>query len=78
MNYDVAVIGAGPAGLAAAYHLRKEGHGVTIYEKMNEAGGVLMYGIPEYRLPKHYVRDYVKAIAKMGVVFKLDTEVGKT
>ncbi|MEG0662867.1 MAG: FAD-dependent oxidoreductase, partial [Anaerovoracaceae bacterium] len=74
----VAIVGGGPAGLAAAYHLRKEGHGVTIYEKMNEAGGVLMYGIPEYRLPKHYVRDYVKAIAKMGVVFKLDTEVGKT
>ena len=72
-----AIVGGGPAGLAAAYHLRKAGHTVTIYEKMKEAGGVLMYGIPEYRLPKHYVRDLVKAIAGMGVKFKYNTEVGK-
>ncbi len=72
-----AIVGGGPAGLTAAYFLRKAGHTVTIYEKMEEAGGVLMYGIPEYRLPKHYVRDLVKAIAGMGVVFKTNTEVGK-
>lgn len=74
---QVSIVGGGPAGLTAAYFLRKEGHTVTIYEKMEEAGGVLMYGIPEYRLPKHYVRDVVKAIAGMGVVFKVNTEVGK-
>ncbi|NMA00763.1 MAG: FAD-dependent oxidoreductase [Clostridiaceae bacterium] len=73
----VAIIGGGPSGLAAAYNLRKVGHSVTVYEKMPEAGGVLMYGIPEYRLPKHYVRSLVKAIEGMGVEFKLETEVGK-
>lgn len=72
-----AIIGGGPAGLTAAYYLRKAGHTVTIYEKMEEAGGVLMYGIPEYRLPKHYVRDLVAAIKGMGVIFKTKTEVGK-
>ena len=49
----VGIVGAGPAGLTAAYYLRKAGHQVTVYEKMEEAGGVLMYGLPEYRLPKH-------------------------
>ena len=73
----VGIVGGGPAGLTAAYFLRKAGHEVTIYEKMEEAGGVMMYGIPEYRLPKHYVRDLVKAIVGMGVVIKNNTEVGK-
>lgn len=73
----VGIVGAGPAGLTAAYFLRKQGHAVTIYDKMEEAGGVLMYGIPEYRLPKHYVRDVVKAIAGMGVQFVMNTCVGK-
>lgn len=71
------IVGAGPAGLTAAYFLRRAGHEVTVYEKMEEAGGVLMYGIPEYRLPKHYVRDLVSAIKGMGVQFKYNTEVGK-
>jgi NADPH-dependent glutamate synthase beta subunit-like oxidoreductase len=74
---SIAVVGGGPAGLTAAYYLRRQGHKVTVYDKMQEAGGVLMYGIPEYRLPKHYVRTAVKAIADMGVVFRCDTEVGK-
>ncbi|MGN0373028.1 MAG: FAD-dependent oxidoreductase [Enterocloster sp.] len=71
------IVGAGPAGLTAAYFLRKQGHAVTVYDKMEEAGGVLMYGIPEYRLPKHYVRDVVKAIAGMGVQFVMNTCVGE-
>ena len=50
---------------------------MTIYEKMEEAGGVMMYGIPEYRLPKHYVRDLVKALVGMGIVIRNNTEVGK-
>lgn len=73
----VGIVGAGPAGLTAAYFLRKQGHAVTVYDKMEEAGGVLMYGIPEYRLPKHYVRDVAKAIAGMGVQFVMNTYVGK-
>ena len=71
------IVGAGPAGLAAAYHLRQQGHQVTVYDKMKEAGGVLMYGIPEYRLPKHYVRDTVVALAGMGIKFVMETCVGK-
>ncbi len=71
------IVGGGPAGLTAAYFLRKAGHEVTIYEKMEEAGGVLMYGIPEYRLPKHYVRDLIKALESMGILFKTNTEIGK-
>ncbi len=73
----VGVVGAGPAGLTVAYFLRKAGHSVTVYDKMPEAGGVLMYGIPEYRLPKHYVRDTASAIAGMGVRFVMNTYVGK-
>ena len=73
----VAVIGAGPSGLAAAYLLRKAGHGVTVIDKMEKAGGVLTYGIPHYRLPKSIVEAYADALAKMGVVFQLNTEVGK-
>lgn len=72
-----AIVGGGPAGLTAAFYLRKAGHQVVIYEKMEEAGGVLMYGIPEYRLPKHYVRDLIKALAGMGIEFKTNTEIGK-
>ena len=72
-----AIVGAGPAGLTAAYYLRKMGHSVTVYEKMEEAGGVLMYGIPEYRLPKHYVRDLAEALTDMGICFTYSTEVGK-
>lgn len=71
------IVGAGPAGLAAAYFLRKQGHQVTVYDKMEEAGGVLMYGIPEYRLPKHYVRDTAAALAGMGIQFVMNTYVGK-
>ena len=73
---SVGIIGAGPSGLAAAYALRKAGHAVTVYDKMEKAGGVLMYGIPAYRLPKHYIEDYQKALEKMGITFKFKTSVG--
>lgn len=73
----VAVIGAGPAGLAAAYLLRRNGHSVTVIDKMEKPGGVLMYGIPHYRLPKSIVEAYTNALAKMGVQFKMNTVVGK-
>ena len=73
----VAVVGSGPAGLSAAYFLRKLGYEVTVFEAMEEAGGVLTYGIPAYRLPKEVVKKQVKAIAGMGVQFKFKVKIGK-
>ena len=72
----VGIIGAGPTALTAAYYLRKAGHAVTILDKMDEPGGLLMYAIPEYRLPKAKVRQLTAALANMGVVFKQKVEVG--
>jgi NADPH-dependent glutamate synthase beta subunit-like oxidoreductase/CO/xanthine dehydrogenase FAD-binding subunit len=74
---SVAIIGSGPAGLAAAYYLRMSGHRVTVFERMEEAGGMLAYVIPAYRLPKDIVRRLVKAIENTGVEFKLRVDVGK-
>lgn len=73
----VAVIGGGPAGLTSAYYLRLSGHDVTIYEAMPEMGGMLRYGIPEYRLPKAVLAKEVDAIAKLGVEMKNNIKVGK-
>lgn len=72
----VGVIGAGPSGLAAAYNLRKAGHKVTVYDKMEEAGGVLRYGIPTYRLPKKYVAFFQNCLEKMGIEFKMGVNIG--
>jgi NADPH-dependent glutamate synthase beta subunit-like oxidoreductase len=73
----VALVGGGPAGLSAAYYLRKAGHSVTVIDKMEEPGGMLTYSIPAYRLPKHYVKKIVDAYKKMGVKFQTKTTVGK-
>ncbi len=73
----VAVVGSGPAGLAAAADLAKMGHQVTIFEALHVAGGVLMYGIPEFRLPKKIVRSEVEYITSLGVEIKLDSLIGK-
>ena len=73
----VAIIGGGPAGLNAAYYLRLAGHEVTIYEAMPEMGGMLRYGIPEYRLPKAVLAKEVELIAKTGVVMKNNVRIGK-
>ena len=73
----IALIGAGPAGLAAAYYLRKAGHSVIVIDRMEEPGGMLMYAIPAYRLPKHYIRKVIDAYKKMGVRFEPKTTVGK-
>jgi NADPH-dependent glutamate synthase beta subunit-like oxidoreductase/CO/xanthine dehydrogenase FAD-binding subunit len=73
----VAIIGSGPAGLTAAYYLRKSGHSVTVFDRMAEPGGMLTYVIPAYRLPKDVVRRAVKAIQNIGVEYKLNVDVGK-
>jgi glutamate synthase (NADPH/NADH) small chain len=73
----VAVVGSGPAGLTAAADLARMGHGVTIFEALHVAGGVLMYGIPEFRLPKEIVQNEVDFVASLGVEIKLDSVVGK-
>ncbi len=73
----VAIIGGGPFGLSLAYYLRQKGHGVTIFESMPHFGGMLRYGIPQYRLPKEVVDGEVAQMEKMGIVLKPNTHVGK-
>ncbi len=73
----VAVIGAGPAGMTAAYFLRQKGHAVTVFESHKKSGGMLRYGIPYYRLPDVVLNDQFDYIEKMGVEVKYETEVGK-
>ncbi len=76
-NKKVAIIGGGPAGLTAAYFLRKNGHSVTIFEQMPKMGGMLRYGIPEYRLPKAVLDKEIKLIEDMGVTLKNNVNIGK-
>ncbi len=73
----VAVVGSGPAGLTAAADLAKLGHEVTIFEALHVAGGVLTYGIPEFRLPKDIVQGEVDYVGSLGVKIELDSVVGK-
>jgi len=75
---SVAVVGSGPASLACAGDLIRKGHDVTIYEALHAYGGVLMYGIPEFRLPKDIVCFEVDALKEMGVRFEKNVVVGKT
>ena len=73
----VAIVGSGPAGLACAYELTREGHAVTIYEAFHEPGGVLLYGIPEFRLPKAIVAREIDILRRMGVEIVKNVVVGK-
>ena len=75
---NVAVIGSGPAGLTVAGDLAKMGFNVTVFEAEAEPGGVLLYGIPEFRLPKDVVRRETKRISELGVTFRCNAVVGKT
>jgi len=73
----IAVIGSGPAGLTIAGDLARKGFAVEIFEMEPEAGGVLRFGIPEYRLPKDVVRHEIEKIERLGVIFHLGTTIGK-
>ncbi len=73
---SIAIIGGGPLGLSAAYFLRVKGHDVTIFEAMPKLGGMLRYGIPEYRLPKEELDEEIYLIEKMGVTMVPNTKVG--
>jgi len=73
----VAIVGSGPAGLACAYHLAWLGYKVTVFEKEAEPGGILRYGIPEYRLPKEVLAQEIDRIRQMGVDFRCDQSLGK-
>lgn len=73
----VCVVGGGPAGLTAAYYLRKQGHAVTLKEALPAAGGMMAYGIPSYRLPREIIADEVKVIEEQGVQIEVNTKVEK-
>ena len=76
-NKKIAVIGGGPAGLTASAFLLKEGYSVTLYEKYNYLGGLLVHGIPEFRLPKEIVKNTVQKIIDLGLEVKYGMELGK-
>ncbi len=76
-NQSVGIIGAGPAGLAAAEQLRKNGYKITIYDRYDRAGGLLIYGIPNFKLEKHVVERRTKLLKDGGIEFVQNFEVGK-
>lgn len=76
-GHRVAVVGAGPAGLTCAGDLAKKGYAVTVYEAFHTAGGVLMYGIPEFRLPKSIVQREIDKLRAMGVAIETNMVIGK-
>ena len=74
----VAIIGSGPVGLTAAADIRRDGHEVVVFEAFHKSGGVMVYGIPEFRLPKSIVSQEIEQLKKMGVQFKENFLVGRT
>ena len=73
----VAVVGAGPAGMTAAFYLRKQGHAVSLFESSGQAGGMMRYGIPEYRLPRPVLDKEIKEILDLGIEFRPNQSLGK-
>ena len=78
VNKKIAVVGSGPAGLAFAGDMAKYGYDVTVFEALHEIGGVLKYGIPEFRLPNRIVDKEIDGLRALGVRFETDTIIGKT
>lgn len=76
-GHKVAIVGSGPAGLACAGDLAKMGHSVTVFEALHKAGGVLVYGIPEFRLPKAVVQREIDHLEKIGVEFRFNHVIGR-
>ncbi|RYD04416.1 hypothetical protein N752_13660 [Desulforamulus aquiferis] len=76
-GYKVAIVGSGPAGLACAADLARQGHSVTMFEALHTPGGVLMYGIPEFRLPKKIVQTEIQNLKKMGVTIETNAIIGQ-
>src|SRR5664280_1046631 len=72
----IAIIGGGPAGLAAAFYARLEGHAVKIYEAQAKTGGMLRYGIPSYRLPRNVLEDELNILWRMGVELETNVRLG--
>jgi len=77
LNQSIGIIGSGPAGLACAEQLRKKGYKITIYDRYDRAGGLLIYGIPNFKLEKEVVERRIKLLKDGGIKFKLNFEVGK-
>ena len=77
LNQSIGIIGSGPAGLACAEQLRKKGYQITIYDRYDRAGGLLIYGIPNFKLEKDVVERRIKLLKDGGIKFKLNFEVGK-
>jgi NADPH-dependent glutamate synthase beta subunit-like oxidoreductase len=75
LGASIAIIGSGPAGLAASYYLRRDGYSVTVFERLPEPGGMLLYGIPDYRLEKDVVRKQINALKGMGITFEVGVSV---
>jgi NADPH-dependent glutamate synthase beta subunit-like oxidoreductase len=75
-GHKAAVIGSGPAGLTAAYYLRKKGHQVTVFEARSKSGGMLRYGIPFYRLPEDILDKEIQQVLSLGIDLKLNTKLG--
>src|SRR5450631_2313922 len=73
----VAVVGSGPAGLACAQQLARAGHAVTLFEKNDRIGGLLRYGIPDFKMEKHHIDRRIRQMEAEGVVFKPGVEIGK-
>jgi len=73
----VAIVGAGPAGLTAAFYLRKKGHRVTVFEERSEPGGMMRFGIPDYRLPRDLVDKEIKAILDLGIELRAERKLGR-
>ena len=76
-GFKVAIVGSGPAGLSAAWRLNQLGHQVTVYERSDRFGGLLMYGIPNMKLDKDVVQRRIDLMAELGVTFVANTEIGR-